>query len=428
MKWFLLTVAIIACIGSVMACPFDSKDPLLKLRSWSDQAIVRIDTVGTNECTNTGTGFFINAAGNIITAGHVVPVNCVSDNLLIKVRWTKNPNTGELSDPVAAHVIDRSSLDVALLELEMPPDEERQFLRLEPLTNDSSKYKNRCTLLASHYFEQTDTYSTFAEIVSVSLLGDRRWALSGEGFNPSRSGSPLILSNGKVVALFVARPGNDNNDRDQAILDRAYVLPLANVPTNEINLSAVAIKSGKLDPFLTEPAQESFLDAPAHISGGKDREASWKTSESRTHRSVNTSFGLSITEEGFRIDPSLPFYFYKHGKLSKSNTSIPHQVISQAALTGSSILRQITAHRRFTASPGYLFDPSTITFEVAALNPPGSELPDRPCEGTKDIGCYSVLENGRSLELRINLYPGIDGRRSWIDAEVRITERPSDQN
>ena len=392
-------VALVTYSSVAMSCPFDPKDPLLQMRDWADTAIVRIDTVGTAECTGAGTGFSINAAGNILTAGHVVPATCAAESTSITVRWSTTPGSPTLSAPVSAHVLRRSSLDVALLELDNVPNGPRQYLRLPPQPIQEATYKNRCVILASHYYEQTDAYTTFAEIASIALEGNIQWALSGEGFNSSRSGSPLISSDGRVVAIFVARP-EAPDDRDKVIQSRAYVLPLHKLPSAEINLASVQTLPGHLPPFLTKDDSSA---APLLLPR------------------VRTAFGISITEQGFQTGPDLPtFVLGIDGTLSEVGSL--QEGLLQALVTGKSLVRQTNARRHFTADPGFAFDPKSLTFKVASVNPQRTPLPSRLCEGAADRSCHFFSEMNRVLELRFTLYPGFDGRRAWIDAEAHLDQ------
>lgn len=395
----LLALVCVIFNTSAEGCPFSKDDPLHTLRQWAGKAIVRIDTIGTKECTNSGTGFFVNAAGDVLTAAHVVPADCKSDYTDIKVRWEED--SGKLSLPIDARVIGRSSLDVALLKLEKTPEKPLQFLLLES-SPDVALLKNECILLPSHYFEQTDTYTSFAEIGSVALEGgDRRWALSGIGANPSRSGSPVILSNGRAVAMFLARPG-DVQDRATKIENRGYILPIAAVPKNEIDLIAVSSASGKFEPFLKLPPDSAKQAAS---------------------RYQNTAFSLSIFEPGNRTNPNEPIYLIPPEGQIKRFGDIG-QALIQLAVRGGTLGKKVTTQRHFEAAPGYVFLPETLAIRDDYRNPQKVELPSRACGGNDDSNCFSVKADGQILEFRVDLYPGIDSRSSGIDAEIHIAQRP----
>ncbi len=399
-------------------CPYPGENNLLSARQWIDLAVVRIVVNGPGECTTTGTGFFVGSSGEVMTAAHVVPKQCDSISS-IKVYWNEEPGGAQLSGGIEAAVVGRSSLDAALLRLKNDAGDggpsSRQYLMLENQQSDDSKYRNRCVLLASHYFEQYDVLTSFAEISSVALVGNSsRWALSGPGFNPSRSGSPLLLSNGRVVGIFVEKAG-DSSDRNQVIENRAYILPISKIPDTEIDVSAIRSQQAKgvgglLEPFLTLhiPMSEGGLDP----------------FEARALKPINIAFGLSITEEGFRTDPSLPTFVSRQGKLMRVSSLT--EAVAQTIIGGGSVLRQVPVTRRYKADPGRVFNPETFAIEVASLNPPeaASELPRQRC-GEAQTNCFAILEGGTVLELRMNLYPGLDGRRSWIDGEVRIAQIPN---
>jgi hypothetical protein len=262
---------------------------------------------------------------------------------------------------------------------------------------DPSTLKDSCILLASHYYEQTDTYSTFAEISSVSLDGDKRWAVSGDGFNPSRSGSPVILPNGEVAAIFVARP-IDPSDRANIFFSRGYVQPLATVPAQEIDIERYSSTPGELKPFLT-------LNA---VTG---------TKSSR----VLTSFGISVTEAGYRSTP--PFYLVdpKSGALSRASDSLP-SVLGKAFISGQSVVRKVDVSRDFAADPGYAFDEKSIKYKVASINPTRALLPTMLCDEKQQDNCIAMPKDRTSMQLRFSLYPGVDGRNSWVDAEIHVAQ------
>lgn len=385
-----------ALAEQLLACPFNSNDPLLQLRDASDFAIVKINTVGPGSCETVGTGFFFSPAGHILTAGHIVPPEC-EKNTSILVRWSKTPRSSELLGPYQAEVAARSSLDVLVLQLTSAPDRSRQFLQPSSRALDPTTLKNACTLLSSHYHEQNDTYSTFAEIASVSLEGNSRWALSGEGFNPSRSGSPIIVGNGEVAAIFLGRPIDPEN-REGVIASRGYVQPLAGIPRHEIDIEGLRATPGLLSKFLT-------LNSSSTASKAKR---------------VRTSFGFSLTLAGRNIEP--PFFFEaKNGALSRAPNSLLEAGL-QAFRRGLSIVTQVAVERTFKADPGFGFDPTTIEYRVASLNPQNATLPRQMCDEKRLQDCVALSPDRTSMQLRFFLYPGVDERRSWVDAEVHVTQ------
>jgi hypothetical protein len=386
--------------SGVAACPFSADHPLIGLRSLADEAIVRVYTNGPPGCSDTGTGFFINAAGDVLTAGHLLPEKCTDENTSIKVSVAHDASAAD-SEDVSAHILSRSSLDVALLRLEKQPDSRYQFLKIALAPENESTWKNRCVLIASHYDNQFDTYSTFAEIASVALIGSNGWALSGEGFNPTRSGSPVILDDGSVVAVFLSRPG-DPSDRQAIIQSRAYILPIAHIPKSELDFSEITAKKGSLRLF------------PNRSPG----------SSTARFSAVNSSFGISITVNGYQIDEALPVYLLaKNGEVLTRAASLSEAGV-KALFSGSDIVREVVVSRKFSASPGFSFDASTLSILTTSLNPRVTPLPTSPC-GTPDAaGCYVLGPHGDNLELRFKLYPGIDGRHAWVDGEVHLVQRP----
>ncbi|NSZ17124.1 serine protease family protein [Agrobacterium vitis] len=352
-----------------------------------------------------------------MTASHVVPKEC-EDSTSIKIYWNEKPGKASLSHGVEAKVIARSSLDAALLQLleqpqsEVSDGEDRQYLMIEEPQEDKEKYRNRCGLLASHYFEQYDILSSFAEISSVSLIGNaQRWALSGVGFNASRSGSPLILGNGHVVGIFVERAG-DSSDRKKAVENRAYILPLSSIPDIEINLTKIRNHQKPFDGFML-PLLSLRIQTS---SPAKD------PAESRADRPINVAYGVSLTIDGFKLDPSLPTFVSRGGQLLEVGSLVDAMLTT--AISGGDILRKVTVNQTFTADPGYVFDPATFKVEAASLNPPEARLPAQQCEG-KQTNCFRLSDKGSVLSVSFDLYPGVDGRRSWIDGEVRIQLFPS---
>lgn len=389
-----MLLAAVTC-GSASACPFSATDPILRMREFIDLAIVRINTNGPGHCAGVGTGFFINRAGRILTAGHVVPQDCDASTA-INVRWETTPGGSTLSAPVQAKVVQRSSLDVAVLELVDAPTASNEFLSVAPASPQT--LKNACMLLASHYYEQNDSYTTFAEIASVSLDSDQRWALSGEGFNPSRSGSPVVNSEGQVVAIFLAKPA-DPVDRLLTIQSRAYIYPLSRIPKSEINLEDLGGRDFHLSQFYTAPGT-AVVFVPQRLL---------------------TSFGVSITENGLKTDLALPTYTIDgDGELVKRDSLA--EALLHILFSHGSLVRQTVAKRKFDASPGYVFDPTTVRLNVASINPRKAPRPSHECTGVEQVDCFTFSGDKRTVEFRFMLFPGYDGTRAWLDAEVHIAQ------
>lgn len=393
-------LALYGVCSSVAACPFSADHPLIGLRPLADQTIVRINTNGPPGCSNEGTGFFINAAGEVLTAGHILPEKCTDENTSITVRLAHDASATD-SNAIDAHLVGRSSLDVVLLRLEKQPDKKYQFLKLAAAPGNESTFKNRCVLIASYYANQFDTYSTFAEIASVAVIGSNGWALSGEGFNPTRSGSPVILDDGSVTAVFLSRPG-DPTDRNAIIQSRAYVLPIARIPKSELDISQIVARKGSLQPFPNYPPDSP----PARASA------------------VNSSFGVSITVNGYQTNAVLPVYLVAKNDGGLTRVGSLGEAGLMAAVSGSDIAREVVVSRQFNASPGFRFDASTLKILTVSKNPPVTPLPTNPCTTPEAAGCYVLGPLGDSLELRFKLYPGIDGRRAWVDGEVHLVQRP----
>lgn len=387
--------------SSVAACPFSADHPLIGLRTLADKVVVRIYTNGPPGCSDTGTGFFINPAGDVLTAGHLLPEKCTNENTSIKVSLAQDAAAAADDDAIDAHLVARSSLDVVLLRLEKQPDSKRQFLKIAAAPENKAAWKNRCVLIASHYIDQFDTYSSFAEIASVALTGSSGWALSGEGFNQTRSGSPVIFDDGSVAAVFLSRPG-DPSDRAAIVQSRAYILPIARIPKSELDFSQITARKGSLRPF---PSQsQKSLPAPSSA--------------------VKSSFGVSITVNGYQIDAALPVYLLAKNGEGLTRVGSLQEAGAMALFSGSDIVREVVVPRQFNASPGFKFDASTLKILTASLNPRVTPLPTNPCATPDAAGCYVLGPHGDSLELRFKLYPGIDGRHAWVDSEVHLVQRP----
>ena len=382
----------------VFACPYGAGDNLLKLRLAADYAIVRIDTLGPGVCTTTGTGFFVDSKGHVATAGHIVPSECDGKST-INVTWTIKAFDKTLTDPVSAKVISRSAeSDVAVLELNGGNLQDRQYLKLPSSNGDDAKYKLQCVLLASHYSEQLDSYLTFAEIASVTLDSDPRWALSGEGFNPSRSGSPVILDDGRVVAMFVARPEDETN-RAKIIQSRAYITPLGRISPTEINLADLQKSTGQLPSFLTP------TKTPAVTSDNQN---------------IRTTFGISITEPGFRLDGPI-YVVASDTNIVKVDSNV--EALGFIALNGGSVASAVDVHREFAAIPGYQFLPATVKIVHTSLRPKATPLPINECSLINSTDCFALTSDRSKIDFRFHLYPGrLDATRSWIDAEISVTQ------
>lgn len=386
----------LAVSTAAVGCPYDPKDPLLRLRASADSTVVKVEVTGPNGCDNVGTGFFVSAQGHILTADHVIPAKCTNAKTAIDIWWTELGDTKQ-SGPFAARVVARSKFDVVALKLEAAPEPSRRFLAARLTDQDTQSLRNSCVLLASRESRQPDTYSTFAEIVSVSLEGDKRWSVSGEGFNSERSGSPVILRSGEVAAIFVGRP-TDPSDRDNIIFSRATVVPLALIPKVEIDLGRLTKSPGNLSAF--------------------------PPSTTPTAKSPRTSFGISVTESGGRISPDLPNFFVSSDGALQPAPSDLITAGTQALIERRSLVRRINVAKQFSADPGFVFDPTTIDYSIASMNPPKATLPRTICGVGVKENCLELTKDLKSLTVNMWMYPGIDGRRAWVDAEMRVNQKP----
>jgi hypothetical protein len=307
----------------------------------------------------------------------VVPASCKGQSITIK--WSKPEDPLALSEGIPASVLARTSLDVALLQPAVAPDTSLSYIKLDidghtPVLD----YKNKCVLLASHYLEQLDTLTSFAEISSVALASDsRRWALAGSGFNPSRSGSPLILANSAAVAVFVARPVGGG---DRQIQDRALIVPVRNVPLSEIDLKSLISTAGELHQLGDQVETLVAQSVQVPFGGSVDLLAIV------ARRPVLSAFGLSLEAQGFRTEPALPTWVERDGVLTRQS-SLQNGIVD-VMLNGGSVLRQIEVEQNFVADDGFAFDPETLTLEASSHNPMSESLPTHQCTANITENCF----------------------------------------
>jgi hypothetical protein len=374
----LWTVPAFACVdGAELAYVWEATRP----------AIVRISALGTGpNCSVHGTGFFISPVGHILTAKHVVPETC--SNLRVYAYR-------EGGREVPVKVVRRSSLDVALLEAVQVLDV--SYVALE-LLGGADAYLDRKVVVESFYYDGSRVTYTAAKVDDIHPVGaSGKWILCGPAPNASRSGSPVLTPDGKVVAIFVEKPTGEQDRFRVVPMGAVSDLELANIPSKQAAvLSAVK-------PVIKGTANPSTVI----YSFGVDLE----TSE---HPPINQRAGR--------------FIFYPNGRIEDAST-ISELEVGLRALNGGKVRYAERRTSTFYAFPGYQFTSDVLTIEPTSHNPPSSGLPDHVCTNNSDSNCFELSQDKRRVTVRATLFAGpagIDQARGWLSGflSVRMVQVP----
>ncbi len=200
-------------------------------------AVVKIQTISAQPgCETVGTGFLVSSGGYILTAKHVVPAGCIDQSIRGLVAYTDRT--------VELEVVDASATDAALLRIVGGATGLPSLSLLRPIA-EPRRFQNRTVVIVS--FDDAEPIATLGRVLLTRPTGEPyKWRICGAAANPGRSGSPVIMQDGSVAAIFVDRPVGDQ--------DIASILPVANISDiDEFDASPPSIASrSQMGPALPQ--------------------------------------------------------------------------------------------------------------------------------------------------------------------------------
>lgn len=176
-------------------------------------AVVKIRVVGYvqgKQTTESGTGFVIQTTKGlrVVTAGHVIGRNDKWDDVttrLIYIKWAAYGSAIEPEPVIEAEVQD--SPDLAQVYLDPFPISPLSFARPVPLASSNTLY------VVS--WPRSERKAQIQDAIAISEAD--RLVLSGD-YDPSDSGSPVLNSQGELVAMLIERSKlNDGSTRGLAL-------------------------------------------------------------------------------------------------------------------------------------------------------------------------------------------------------------------
>lgn len=205
--------------------------PSLGLVACVSQSGSQSKTVGA-----VGTGFFVNAHGDFITAAHVVEAldtygklnDCIGALEIPIKGWPKTALTYDYV-PYAFSCVREAALDVAACHTVVNPfTDGRIKARLAPVQFESSSVEEGTPLAFSGFPLQILIPVTSVGVVAAYVLepaGGRILAIDKIAWS-GYSGSPVYLASGKVVGMILARGDRDRNgDVTKDALGVSYARP-----------------------------------------------------------------------------------------------------------------------------------------------------------------------------------------------------------
>ena len=341
-----------------------------KVWAGTKNAIVKVLATGRDAgCTRTGTGFVVSSAGHVLTAGHVVPADC--NDLDLQVRFEGSQRLVEM------RVAKRSSRDAVLLEpaTKQPTS---AYIQLGTSLASEQSFLEKRVVIVSFYKEDIRATFTAAKVDGVEMEGGGKgkWTICGPAANPGRSGSPVLLDDATAVAIFIERPGEQQ--------DRARALPIRYL--DDLELASLQKGGTTLGPVKIDPTELLY------------------------------SFALDYSAQGFAGSGNGLYVFDDKSMEDVSKVSLFEQA-------QKSINKAVRTHKdldsTLLARPGYRFDPASISFSIASHNPPVAPTPSIPCTAAVRNNCYEFSQDLSKITLHVRLFPGaFDGTGSWIDGAI----------
>jgi len=330
-------------------------------------AMIKIMTEGPQSgCRGNGTAFFIQPDGVALTASHVIPSDC--ENLTIRAQVEGDAGTS------AVTLIRRSVIDGALIKVDS--DKPRHYLPLKRIAKPEEVARHQdqwVTVVGFDLPDEPHSYATPAQITAVRIEGDEdRWSLSMSGANPGRSGGPVILDDGSVVAVLVELP-KINQAPTQG---RARVIPISRFVDLEVPMLAVAPQSVSSEALRVNLGLQATLPGKQpidkHTVAMKDDEVVELGTDRLKH--------LSYATQGYNIR------------------------------------RRVTQAVTFKPKTGYRFVLESVRFSPLSISPRNIE-PKSACIAGIKKRCWEIVDG--VLVVHLELFPGnYDGADSWIEGEL----------
>lgn len=362
----------LSCLCALATSGATAQAPL----NFSEPAIVKILTDSTDQaCVGAGTGFFVTADGLVITAAHVVPDKATCPDLHVRGHIERDTVTFDLVED------QRSALDVITLRPKVARN--TPYLAVVREIANPLIYRNQpvvVTLMYRDYVSPSFTEAKIAAVEFVGMTSSFQWELSTLAANKGRSGSPVLTSDGAVVAVFVSKPIDDPSSPDE---NRARVVPIAFL--RDINL-----------PPASGPA-------PLSVSGPQPD-------------SLRYAFPFEIDSAPEAAGDA---YYFKDKSIVKGPED-PFKALMFTVAGGYELVRgKHLVTQEFVAKEGYIFGSGAVEIRPSSLNPRITPLPGKPCTSPIDSPCWLLSPDKTRLTVRFEVYSGrFDFARGWIAGEV----------
>ncbi len=412
--------------SQALACGYEDA-AIVRLMAVSRPTIGQVAaTGGPQNCEIYGTGFVVSRFGHVVTADHVVPESCRSFTFR---------REGD-AEPIAMRVVVRSRWDAALLAPVEPPTSDQLFLPVLGGPLEDNEYRDQRVLIPS-WFERHIENATFTtgRIMAVRLLQTpNRWEVCGAAANRGRSGSAVMTERGEVAAIYVERPGDNN----EPVQDLAQVVPIRGDVYRELGLANLLF--GDPNSVLNNPGQifggpNSVFNNPGQIFRGPNGTVTEIGRPARPVRvdpssalplEVSYSFQLSSTARPRQPPGSTTnrVIVRENGTIRDASSMNPLEIAFAMRFEDrDSVLRYGELFQReFRALEGYHFVPQGVHIRPSSHNPLRTALPDQQCaDPGRNENCYRISADGKTLTLRYWLYAGtavVDQAAGWLTADV----------
>ena len=210
-----------------------------------------LDPLGSGQGQSTGSGFVIDAKGNIVTNQHVV-----DDATQVRVRF------GEDGDPIPARIVGQDpSTDLALLKID-PKDVEGGLKPME-LGESKGLRPGEATIALGAPFGLAGTVTTgIVSALDREIQSPNGFPISGviqtdAAINPGNSGGPLLDAEGRVIGVNSQIATNGGGGANSGV---GFAVPVDTVK----DVVPLLERDGKVDrPYLGI----STSDAPGAAGG-----------------------------------------------------------------------------------------------------------------------------------------------------------------
>ncbi len=361
----LVAAAVLLLLASTLSAA-EQRDVSTAVGVRARPAMIKIMTHGSEaSCRGHGTAFFIQPDGLALTAGHVIPSDC--PDLIIRAQVEGETETSE------AILVKRSALDGALIKVSGATSRRYLPLHIVSSPKEVAEYQDKfVTVVGFDLPDEPKSYATQAQITAVQIEGDSdRWSLAMSSPNPGRSGSPVMLDDGFVVAVLVELPKINQSPAQ----GRARIIPLARL--TDLDVPVLARQ--------TEAVQAQSLRVNFAVSEGIDG-----------HQKIDDQ---TVAMKGIEV--------------IDVGTNKGRQI--QLAARGYNLRRRVTRDVRFKPTSGYKFVLESVRFSPLTVSPLDIE-PKQACPAGVKRRCWELVDG--ELVIHFEFFPGnFDGARSWIEGE-----------